>query len=305
MRSVAGFTDKSKSPEEEPQAGFKSMKELLVSSQRELTPDAVEIAKLFGEQGFKSITEYQANRLNQQVGDLDNSVIDCKKCLNRGYSYVYCDANGSHFHTPAMSPCTCQKARTSLANGRKSGLSTMKEHRVANFKVTEEWQKDIKHLTADYILNGDKEWFLACGQSGAGKTMLCSAICNKRLEDGHEVIYILWRDYVARIKDSKFDKKRDNQNHYFEYCANAEILYIDDLFKGTITETDKSYAFELINHRYNKNLTTIVSTEMLITDLVEIDQAIAGRLKERAGKYCFQISKDIKKNYRFKEDKVV
>jgi len=30
---------------------------------------------------------------------------------------------------------------------------------------------------------------------------------------------------------------------------------------------------------------------------------VAGRMKEMAGKYCFQISKDMKKNYRFQEDK--
>ena len=282
---------------------FKSVGDILQDLSSDFIPSDEEIVDYFKTQRFESITEYRTHRLNQREGDLDKELYDCKKCLNRGFYYVHCDSEGVHFREPYLAQCSCLKIRESLKLSEKSGLGEMKKHRVANFVATDDWQKEVKQLVADYIVNANGEWLLLLGQSGAGKTHLCSAVCNKRLEDGRESIYVLWRDYVARLKESKFDNRRDSENHYFSHVANVEILYIDDLFKGTVTDTDKSYAFELINHRYNKKLTTIVSSELLLLEIADLDQAVAGRMKEMAGKYCFQISKDIKKNYRFKGTK--
>jgi hypothetical protein len=50
---------------------------------------------------------------------------------------------------------------------------------------------------------------------------------------------------------------------------------------------------------------TIVSSELLLKDLREIDEAIAGRLKEKAKKYCIQVGKDSSKNYRLKDEVIL
>lgn len=233
---------------------------------------------------------------NKRSGDLDSSIIDCLNCLNRGYVYIWLEETDGQ----AIQHCKCLKTREAVRNGLKSGLGNLLDHRVNNFKVNDDWQRDFKQLATDYILNARKEWFMAMGQSGTGKTMLCSAICNDRLNKGYEVVYLLWRDYVASLKKIQFDDKKNDKRRYFVGYADAEILYIDDLFKGTVTDTDKSYAFELINHRYNKGLVTIISSELLVLKLADKDQATAGRMKELAGKYCFQIEEDINKNYRLK-----
>jgi DNA replication protein DnaC len=113
---------------------------------------------------------------------------------------------------------------------------------------------------------------------------------------------MIWNEFVDRLKRMNYDLDRDS---YFDEYAKAEILYIDDLFKGKVTETDVNYAFRLINERYNKNLVTIVSSELLLKDLREIDEAIAGRLKEKAKKYCIQVGKDSSKNYRLKDEVIL
>ena len=113
---------------------------------------------------------------------------------------------------------------------------------------------------------------------------------------------MIWNEFVDKLKRMSYDSDRDD---FLNEYAKAEILYIDDLFKGKVTETDVNVAFQLINERYNTNLVTIVSSELLLKDLREIDEAIAGRLKEKAKSYCIQVAKDSSKNYRFKDEIVL
>ena len=160
----------------------------------------------------------------------------------------------------------------------------------------------MRDITKGYILKARTEWFLALGQSGIGKTMICASICNQRLKEFHQVKYMIWNEFVDKLKRMSYDSDRDD---FFNEYAKAEILYIDDLFKGKVTETDVNVAFQLINERYNTNLVTIVSSELLLKDLREIDEAIAGRLKEKAKSYCIQVAKDSSKNYRFKDEIVL
>ena len=92
----------------------------------------------------------------------------------------------------------------------------------------------------------------------------------------------------------------------------VEVLYIDDLFKtgkdlnGKIqrpTTADINLAFEIINYRYNnKNLVTIISSERNITEIMDIDEAVGGRIFELSSKknYAVNISNNMNKNYRRK-----
>ena len=275
---------------------FKSIKDVLGC----LTQDKQQIFDALEPFNGCPVT-YNVHFQNQQVGNLCKDEYDCSKCLNKGFYYVIVDDLYKH---EAMTPCHCQKIRAALKQSEKSGLGDMRKHRLNNYLITESWQQEMRDLAKDYILEAIDQWLLLFGQSGTGKTHLSSAVCNKRLEDGYEVLYTPWRDYIDKVKDYK-TSSYERENHYQQMVMNTQILYIDDLFKGKITDADKSYAFELINYRYTKKLVTIISSEMSITQIArEVDEAVAGRLKEMAGKYYFQINKDIKKNYRFKEDKV-
>ena len=55
--------------------------------------------------------------------------------------------------------------------------------------------------------------------------MICSSICNQRLKEFHQVKYMIWNEFVDRLKRMSYDLERDN---YFDEYAKSEILYIDD-----------------------------------------------------------------------------
>jgi DNA replication protein DnaC len=137
------------------------------------------------------------------------------------------------------------------------------------------------------------------GQSGCGKTHLCCAVSNKLIEEGAEVIYMVWNNAVKELKRNATDD--ETYSKLFDKYANAEVLYIDDFFKGKITEADITIAFEIINYRYNNpDCVTIISSELLLPDLFNVDEAVAGRILERCGENVIQIKPDINKNYRRK-----
>ena len=88
------------------------------------------------------------------------------------------------------------------------------------------------------------------------------------------------------------------------------MLYIDDLFKtgresGGLfqrpTVADINLAYEILNYRADRpKLMTILSSECLLEQLIEIDEAIGGRIAELSAPYVFSISPDRKKNYRLR-----
>ena len=120
----------------------------------------------------------------------------------------------------------------------------------------------------------------------------------ERCGQGHEVKYMLWSDIARRLTALKY--KEVEYNDFFLSIVNAEVLYIDDLFK---TYRDPAIAFDVINARYTarENRPTIISTEMNLDAIHKIDEGIAGRIAERSKDFCYQIRQDLKRNYRYKK----
>lgn len=241
----------------------------------------------------------KADTINNTPGDLTGH--DCPKCLNRGSITIPRD-DGSIF----TRECDCMKIRRCVWEMEKSGLKNIiREKTFEIFAATESWQKAIKAGAIDYA-NKLEGWLLLCGQSGSGKTHLCTAVCRQRLLWGDEVRYMPWRDKVAELKTLSLDNERRAEiiNSY----KTAEILYIDDLYKvgravdgsSNPTGADIGLAFEIINYRYINHLPTIISTEKTPQELVEIDEATGSRIIEMAGGNVFSIARDTKRNYRLR-----
>jgi DNA replication protein DnaC len=65
----------------------------------------------------------------------------------------------------------------------------------------------------------------------------------------------------------------------------APVLLVDDLFKGAtkdgkINESEMRIMFELINHRYLKQLPILVSSEYSLNKMIDYDDATGSRIAE-------------------------
>lgn len=255
--------------------------------------------------------EKQCETYNNSVGELNKDGYECAECKNRGYIAKVCQNEMFGYFYEAHVPCKCQKVRATIKRLEKSGLKNIiRDYTFAKFETSEPWQQALKNAAVKFVQDPNNNFFFVGGQSGSGKTHICTAIAGYYLKHGKNAKYMLWRDDVTRIKASITDSTEYAKA--MDELKTVEILYIDDLFKtgkdnnGKVaqpTAADVNIAFEIINYRYNNpNLITVISSERSIQALTEIDEAIGGRIAERAMQagYGFNIKPDPNKNQRIK-----
>lgn len=237
----------------------------------------------------------KAEMANQVPGNLPG--LDCPKCLNRGYIHVV-DELGMF----KVQDCECMIRRRNIKRLERSGLKDMVErYTFDTWQTPERWQQKFKELAQQYVSEQDG-WFLTSGQSGSGKTHLCTAICSEFLAKGLDTRYMLWRDVAVEAKAVVNDDVA--YARIVGPLKSVRVLYIDDLFKTgkgqTPTVADVNLAFEILNSRYNdKEKLTVLSTERSIDELLDIDEAVGSRIYERSKGYRLNFSQ--KQNWRLQQ----
>lgn len=226
---------------------------------------------------------------------------DCPKCGNKEL-IAFRREDGRC----TLRECECRSVRRSIRLLKESGMeSAVRELTFERFQVRQPWQERLLELCRSYAAEPEG-WLVLCGQSGSGKTHLCSAVCRELLLKGKAVRYMTWRADVTTLKRLATDAQRDA---LVDSYKNAQVLYIDDLFKtgpgsdgqARPTAADVNLAFEILNHRYFNRMLTILSTEKSPKELLSIDEATGSRILERAGAHLYHIAPDTRKNYRLKD----
>lgn len=247
---------------------------------------------------LREIAQDRVRGLNSEQGQLnERDGYNCEACMNRGCFY---EVGEDDFIDARW--CECMKKRKSIEKMQKSGAYELLQRcGTDNFNVTAEWQRVILSATEKYISNSDGAWFFAGGQTGAGKTHLCTAAFSSFFDKGLSGVYVMWRQEARRFVRSGF-AEAEAVDERIDELSSVDVLYIDDLFKTSgeacPRQQEVEFAFEIINARYNKNLPTIISSEYDLPRLAEIDEAIAGRIKEKCREFVLTIPKSIEKNQR-------
>ena len=242
------------------------------------------------------LLQKQADRENAEEGNLKG--IDCRKCKNRGHISVVKNDE------LVWQMCSCMRARKSLERIEKSGLKTaIEELRFDNFITTEKWQENMLTLAKDYVENGEKKWLFLGGNSGSGKSHLCTAVCGELLKREKAVRYMMWRDESAKLKAVVNDSAE--YSRLIGELKEIEVLYIDDFLKvqrgQQPTPADINLAFEILNYRYSNKLQTIISSEKTLDDILSLDDAVGGRIYELAKGFGMSIAYDKNKNFRLRK----
>lgn len=206
--------------------------------------------------------------------------VDCEICGNTGYILI--KNNGELF----TRECPCMKKRRSLRSIRKSGISDMlSRYTFENYETPDEKREKIKKIAENYV-NQDTGWFFIAGKSGSGKTHICTAICKALIEQGKEVKYMLWRDESVALKSCVTEEEYQEK---IQKLKLAPVLYIDDFWKGNVTDADVNLTFEILNSRYiDSGKRTVISSEMTLPDVISRDEAIGSRIYERSRGFRIQ-----------------
>lgn len=223
----------------------------------------------------------------ETLDDFGLGNVECEKCHNKGY--ILYKRDGIDY----ARECECMTKRRSMRRIRNSGMEDMLErYTFDSYDVSDTrraavdpTRKAIKE-NAEEFAETNSGWFFIAGQSGSGKTHICTAICKRLIDYGKDVYYMSWRDESRKLKSLV---NSDDIDEPLKRLKSVSVLYIDDFLKGGWSDADIRLAFEILNSRYNNRmLRTIISTEIPLNKLFDIDEAMAGRIYERSKGYTFK-----------------
>lgn len=117
------------------------------------------------------------------------------------------------------------------------------------------------------------------GQPGAGKTHLLTAIANNLINRLH--VPVLYFPYVEGFNDLKDDFSKLEEK--LERMKHVDVLFIDDLFKPVkgkprATEWQVEQTYAVVNYRYLNHKPILISSELTVDELVDIDEALGTRI---------------------------
>lgn len=247
-----------------------------------------------GDDLFRATAQNKVDTYNQSQAEDDGTGVQCSDCNNHGY-IAFLNEDGIF----SLRPCKCSGIRLTVTRLRAQGLfEKAREQTLSRFQADTDARKILKSLVKKFIAE-QKPWgMILCGQSGTGKTHLCTAaFVRLSLDRGLDGRYMQWLTEARKIKATSKDGD-DRILNDFKLCR---LLYIDDLFKckkgSEPSDADVKLAFEILDHRYSHKLPTIISTEMLPEEIRDQDEAIYRRIHEMCYPYIGNVGRDPGKCY--------
>lgn len=123
--------------------------------------------------------------------------------------------------------------------------------------------EDIKKKLGKYVMKFDEAKkagvsYLITGGTGTGKTMLATAVINNIIHRGHTGIYLSTLDFLLRVKRAWTTGSGISVDQVIhEYVEGFDLLVLDDILKGSVTENDKAMIFTLLDRRNQMDKPTI------------------------------------------------
>jgi DNA replication protein DnaC len=127
-------------------------------------------------------------------------------------------------------------------------------------------------IAHDYAMEPEG-WLVLAGETGCGKTHLAAAIAHHQRDAGRPYLFVAVPDFLDRLRGAAAGRANGAAD-YFEQVRNSPFLVLDDLGVHSDTAWAQEKLFQVLNHRYNAKLPTVITVRP--TD--ELPAALRSRL---------------------------
>jgi DNA replication protein DnaC len=255
------------------------------------------------------INTSRANTDTSSKGDAPLSSIEegeggvCPICKGAGFVHPVLDSGKADFSR--VVPCRCSKgelrrkkteylerysnlgclSQLTFDNlspkGRtvRQSESSASSHSSSRYNRDEESQEHFARVyqAARAFADNPQGWLVFSGPGGSGKTHLACAVANHRLSSGEPVFYIGAADLLDHLRSAFSPTSDTTYDELFEQVKNVPLLVLDDLTPGSSTAWAKEKLEQLLNHRFNARLATVITTDMPVE---KVDERLRGHLAD-------------------------
>jgi DNA replication protein DnaC len=167
-----------------------------------------------------------------------------------------------------------------------SSLPHLKSKTLSNFDLRQKeglpkevisQLEDAFHAAREFAENPEG-WIIFVGPSGCGKTHLAAAIGNYRTSLGNPPLFTTVPDLLDYLRATFSPDSKVRYDHRFDEYRSAPMLILDDLGSHSQSPWAQEKLFQLLNHRYNAELPTVITIS--VDSLNEIDSRIRSRLAD-------------------------
>lgn len=130
-------------------------------------------------------------------------------------------------------------------------------------------------------------WLVLAGSYGCGKTHLAAAIANARIERGQPALFVNAPDFLDYLRAAFAPEADESYAERFELVRNVPLLVLDDLGAESPTPWANEKLYQLLNHRYNAHLPTVITTNH---DPETFDPRLTSRLADQKLVTTFRIT---------------
>jgi DNA replication protein DnaC len=210
----------------------------------------------------------------------------CPICKGKGF--LAYDVPAGHPDFGKLVACRCTEARLAAERARSlrdvSNLGQLERMTFDTFLSegvglplpARTNLRQVFDLCQEYARH-PQGWLVLVGGYGCGKTHLAAAIANFRIALGQPALFVVVADLLDYLRATYAPSSTVTFDERLEAIREAPLLILDDLGAHNSTPWAQEKLFQILNHRYNGRLPTVITSNQRPE---EQDARIASRLRD-------------------------
>jgi DNA replication protein DnaC len=242
--------------------------QLMGDTMRRINPNDLLIPKNMSQDQTGTSSAAAENSTTMTTSDLASAAPTCPRCQGTGYYVLDVTVHDPNFGV--LMPCLCKQLdKDQRASEERRKLSNLDAFANKTFKTFDQTVPRVAYAYeyAKAYAQRLSGWLILFGNYGCGKTHLAAAIANEALQRDYRVIFAIVPDLLDHLRSTFGPASDVSYDKRFEDIRSVPLLILDDLGTENTTPWAREKLFQIVNHRYNHRLPTVITSNRKPEDI--------------------------------------